>query len=756
MAASSASASPNTRRKSAVWLIGSTEEELKGCKLPSNRQILSVFFHHHKTLKKTIRNSARDVIKEAAVFWEKARIPIRKEDRAISKLESLFNDWAKLKKNAKRMTASQRMNESKFMEILDDLFDIAHMDALKTIKIDEDRDFLVAQRDKGRRGSLGPIDKILTTRECRAQERQSMVLKRKQAEEERQKVSEQTAILESSSSDENDNDYDRLDREREALSIPRTSACIPKKRARRNSVTPELAAALDRVKLSDRKATVLFAATAQSLGYDTKNLNINRSSIRRSRLKCRKEIAQNLKADFATTADKLVVHWDGKILKDITGHEHVDRLPVIVSGASVTQLLGVPKLISGTGESQAAAIEQLLSEWGVADRIAAMCFDTTACNTGYKNGTCVLLEKKLNKELVYLACRHHIMELVLATAFEETMGVSSGPDIAIFKRFQTAWQKFDHTNYETGAMNEQVMNVVKEEMETIITFCETKLTEIHPREDYREFLEIVLIFLGVAPARGVRFRTPGAFHHARWMAKAIYSFKIWMFRGQFRLTAREEKGLRCLCVFVTKIYIKAWFTASLSVSSPNNDLNFLQNLVKFKAHNPSFSKVTSNTFARHLWYLSEELVGLAFFDKNVSVDSKRNMVHALKENMGGINLNPPKRIQLDVEKCVDMKIEQFVTRNTILFFQRLNISTSFFDSDPEDWDANDEYKIGLNVAKNLRVVNDHAERGVALIAEYNSIITKSEDQMQFLLQVVQDHRKRFPDSKKETLTRMTE
>jgi len=40
----------------------------------------------------------------------------------------------------------------------------------------------------------------------------------------------------------------------------------------------------------------------------------------------------------------LVVHWDGKLLPDISGnHEKVDRLPILVSGRGVERLLNVPK-----------------------------------------------------------------------------------------------------------------------------------------------------------------------------------------------------------------------------------------------------------------------------------------------------------------------------------------------------------------------------------------------------------------------------
>src|SRR6218665_2537512 len=121
----------------------------------------------------------------------------------------------------------------------------------------------------------------------------------------------------------------------------------------------------------------------------------------------------------------LVVHWDGKLLQDLTGKEHVDRLPVLVSGHGVNKLLGVPKLTSGKGENTAAAVYTLLQDWSVADRVKAMCFDTTSSNTGHRAGACILLKQKLERHLLYLACRHHIMKLILAAAFKAVMGVTS-------------------------------------------------------------------------------------------------------------------------------------------------------------------------------------------------------------------------------------------------------------------------------------------------------------------------------------------
>jgi hypothetical protein len=77
-----------------------------------------------------------------------------------------------------------------------------------------------------------------------------------------------------------------------------------------------MASALDRTKVSDRKATLVIATTAKELGHDISEFNINRSSIRRSRAKQRKTIAEEIKQRFSASGP-LVVHWDGKILPDL-------------------------------------------------------------------------------------------------------------------------------------------------------------------------------------------------------------------------------------------------------------------------------------------------------------------------------------------------------------------------------------------------------------------------------------------------------
>ena len=303
-----------------------------------------------------------------------------------------------------------------------------------------------------------------------------------------------------------------------------------RKRGHRKLLTPKLAAALDKCKISDRDAVHILIATTEALGHTADDFVINRTSIRNFRTKIREERAMEIKTHFRdTTLQAAVLHWDGKLLPSLTGKETVHRLPVILSIGETEQLLGVPILQSGTGKDQASAVCEVLAEWGLHTYVKALCFDTTAANTGGVKGACMLIEQFLDRDLLYLPCRHHIYEIILRSVFEEKMGTTTGPDVLLFKRFQSAWSGIDVHNYRSGIDNVKVKRHLNEgDISRILEFVRSTLREQQPREDYREFLELTAIFLGEAPSRGIGFRKPGAFHHARWMAKAIYCLKIFV------------------------------------------------------------------------------------------------------------------------------------------------------------------------------------------------------------------------------------
>lgn len=269
-------------------------------------------------------------------------------------------------------------------------------------------------------------------------------------------------------------------------------------------------------------------------------------------------------------------------------------------------------------------------------------------------------------------------------------------------------------------------------------------------------MELAYIFLGYTPPRGIKFKVPGAMHHARFMAKGIYSLKIFLFRNEFHLDDKDIAALRDVCIFILKFYIKSWYTASVGITAPNNDFQLLKNLIDFEKSNKNMAKAAQCKLLKHLWYMSEELIGLALFDDAVSCDVKERMARAMMErpSLGCY----AKRLTLKEKDCKSLgskDLSDFASQKSITLFTQFQLSHEFFDFHSEEWPKQESYVAALKVFKDLKVVNDVAERGVALMEEFNRRFTKSEDQMQYSLQVVQDHRMKFPNCSKTKLSSVT-
>lgn len=82
-------------------------------------------------------------------------------------------------------------------------------------------------------------------------------------------------------------------------------------------------------------------------------------------------------------------------------------LPVVVSGLGVDKLLGIAKLVL-MGQKTV----EFLREWpGLEERLTGLCFDTNTGNTGIHTGTITIVQQAFNKRLLFLACRHHLLEV---------------------------------------------------------------------------------------------------------------------------------------------------------------------------------------------------------------------------------------------------------------------------------------------------------------------------------------------------------
>lgn len=633
-----------------IYLVGTVKHQISGHKLPSNRQVLSVLFYNIREVKLTIRESANLVARECVIFWAKARIPTRALPHCTKKIIDLHSEWRNLQKSAHRRTNTHKERERKFVANLNNLFDVAHADALNMIKIEEDKLFLLHQREPGRRGYLGGVDRKLAAKEERARIR---VIKE---EEKKMKMkgdnSSQFLEITTASSDESievsDSDSNPIFTEpsTSSASISGCDATVDgrkansekeKKRGTKCFMTSKLVAVLDRCQLSQRDAVFVLEATAEALGHNVDEIALNRSSIQRYREQFRKKQAENIKYLFTEKNPTFVtVHWDGKLVPALNVRDsRTERLPIIITYENQEQLIGVPALPNSSGKEQSRAVWNAIKMWGLDEKVQILCCDTTASNTGRFSGAVTLLEQLAGREMLLFPCRHHMYELVLRSVFEnELPQVAISPDVAFFKQLREKWNAMEKVNYEDGHehLHETFSGV---EIEEALIFFRKLLKEEHLKNDYRELIELCIMFLGATVDLNLKVRPPGALHHARWMAKGIYSLKMFLFRSQLSLSVSELDGLKNICLFVVKVYAKWWFMSSSAIGAPYNDLCFLKELKQYENVNARVSSSALKKFCQHLWYLNEEICMLSLFDDKVNNDTKTCMVRNLKRETLG-------------------------------------------------------------------------------------------------------------------------
>ncbi|GBN35734.1 hypothetical protein AVEN_251780-1 [Araneus ventricosus] len=348
-------------------------------------------------------------------------------------------------------------------------------------------------------------------------------------------------------------------------------------RGRKCFLTPKIMAILDRFHISQRSAVFILEAIAESLGHNIDELAINQNTIQRYREDFRKTKATRIEELFKENEPSFVcVHWDSKLLPALNVRDlKSERLPIIVTYKDEEKLLGVPKLENSSGKEQAMAVWNVLKYWELEDKAQILCSDSTSSNTGRINGAITFLELYADREMTYFPCRHHVYELVLRSVFESELNeVTSSPDVAFFKKIREKWNNLQKENYMDGY---KYLNAICSESEILrnVNYLSNAQKNKNLKNDYQELVELCIVFIGRNSDSTIKIRPPGALHHARWMAKAIYSFKIFLFRQQLSIKIIELNGLKNICLFLVTVYVKSWLESSSAIGAPLNDLMFL-------------------------------------------------------------------------------------------------------------------------------------------------------------------------------------
>ena len=215
------------------------------------------------------------------------------------------------------------------------------------------------------------------------------------------------------------------------------------------------------------------------------------------------------------------------------------------------------------------------------------------------------------------------------------------------------------------------------------------------------------------------------------MAKAIYSLKLeLLFEGNetvMKLKAHELVAIQRFNRFVVLVYIQSWFTSRSAVDAAANDIRLISRLKSLDDNN--LKSAGLKPIQRHSWYLSPEVATLDLFSSLVSSEEKAQLVTKVIAERGShlLTILPDTISDLTVSRT---------------FFSVLRFDDSFLSVPVTQWEVTPSFIVAKETVQNLTCVNDCAERGVALIHDFNTS-TKDEVQKQYLLQVVEQHRHTF-------------
>lgn len=146
----------------------------------------------------------------------------------------------------------------------------------------------------------------------------------------------------------------------------------------------------------------------------------------------------------------------------------------------------------------------MLEQWNVIDQVRGMSVDTDT-------EICTLLEARIGRKLLWVGCRHHMLEIILLKVFKLCFGPSS----------------FLRLRY----LKDREMVGITFRMITTIAF-------IRVREQNR-LLKVLLKILIRAyrwhddlgkPHETIYLRSPWSIHQARWMEKFLYAMQTFLFR----------------------------------------------------------------------------------------------------------------------------------------------------------------------------------------------------------------------------------
>ena len=151
-----------------------------------------------------------------------------------------------------------------------------------------------------------------------------------------------------------------------------------------------------------------------------------------------------------------------------------------------------------------------------------MVFHTTASNTGAITAGFISVQSDFKIYLLWLACRHHIGEVLLNSVWDSLkIEVSKSPNVSLFTRFKENYKAVQYTDMDDLEIP-AILPALEAKQDSIVQLCQEALKIGFVRGDYKELVLLTLLYFRDNESSFKRFERPGALHKAHWMSKILY------------------------------------------------------------------------------------------------------------------------------------------------------------------------------------------------------------------------------------------
>ena len=747
-----------TRKRSRdvqIWkdLVGPPLEFFPPTKLPQNKVVLQRYLCLRKEHPPCERvSSLVNIIYTELVteVWKPARIFTDSEKKCKKAITAVIKTFTKLphrKLKGEQMEKKVQDMNNFLYKLCDlsppDLKDRLNSTSRLNAEWEQDWQFYLNMCDRSQPGCiLGTRDKKLATKEGAKQDRKKADTERAlKASSYKSKMEEKMDGKEFDDGTTNDDDdsadkdmmfHERKKRQKLVLEID------PKK------IVEQTTGTSDRLGMSNRQTAMMLATVVKAGGGSLSGVSVSKSAVQRKRKKSRAKKGEAIKKSFVPSDSGFVLHYDTKLVNP-KGRDIEDRAAVLYSGGIHEQpyLLGIPKFKSSAGKDVEAGVLAQIEEYDITlSECVGTCYDTTASNSGAKEGAHFRIERRVGHGILELECRKHVGELHVTHANKAIFGATKGPQKTHYKRLKKDWLSMELNttsmklfDWQKYASNTFMIDKARQSLAWSLWHLEQGT---FPRDDYRELNELIVVFLGGQVPAGFKPKMKGAMHEARFMADAIYLLSMELFSGEFDMDQRLAEQVHKMAVFISIWHGPNFLKSGLAATAPRNDLEFFYDMLQLSDFDdPDYARIgasVAESLQRHTSYLKGPQVIFALFDSQLSPIDRQMIASALhaipRPSVSPAHFKPEKLdavpLLCSIKECVGSPgcvnedgdlyprktLANFVSVKSYLMFNLLGIEDlTWLDAPVSLWPCFPSFVKARNFVRQLLVVNDGAERG---------------------------------------------